>query len=297
MGVNKNCVSIIQLYKFIIIAYFITRLYFFLSTMGFITKFFGWLAALSKFAVYASSIIFGISGVILMTFSLYSFFNDKYILVFEILNFIPLSVFIYIFFPIGLILFIFGIWGCSAVLRESKFSLNVFFIINFGIFGTVLAGVVMTQIGFIPELKEVTEDYLNMNVSLNYDDNYGWKMDGYQEDGECCGLGSGETCFNWDYGVPDSCLCKAETENSTTNQTNCIILTDSCYNETTSSLNVPFSVYSTSCTNSLNDDLSQFITLFEVISKLVAIVCFVTVLFLIFVIFCGNCGRNKVTSR
>ena len=254
--------------------------------MGFLSKFFGWLSDLSKFAVYTSSIVFGISGVCLMTASLYMFFNDSYILVFELINFIPLSVFIYIFFPLGLVLFVFGIWGCSALLRNSKFSLNVFFIINFGIFGTVLAGVVMTQIDFIPDLKDITEDYLNQNVSLDYDENYAWKMDDYQIDENCCGLGAEDSCFNWEYGVPNSCLCNDENHE---NLVKCIDLDISCYNGTT-----PFKVYSQSCTEGLNQTLAEFINLFEVLSKSIAIVCFVTVLFLTFVICCGNCGKRKM---
>ena len=217
-----------------------------------------------------------------MATSLYMFFNESYILVFELINFIPLSVFIYIFFPIGLILFVFGIWGCSALLKNSSFSLNIFFILNFAVFGTVLAAVVMTEIGFIPELKTVTESYLDSNVTLDYDANYAWQMDDYQKDVECCGLGGNETCFNWEFGVPDSCFCDNELNNGTA----CVILADTCYNGTT-----PFQVFSGSCTDELNNTLGEFITLFEVLTKSIAAVCFLTVLFSSCVICCGNCNK------
>ena len=245
--------------------------------MGFIAKFLDWFSNISKFSVYLSSIVFAVSGITLMATSLIMFFNDRYILVFDLLNFIPLSVFIYIFFPLGLILFIFGVWGCSALIRSNKFSLNVFFILNFGVFGTVLAGVVMTQIEFIPELKDVTTDYLN-NVTLNYNERYNIKMDDYQIQEECCGLANKETCFNWENGVPTSCLCQSE---------DCVLLDDSCFNQTD-----PFQVYKDSCTRGFDDTLNQFVTAFETISKLIAIVCFVTVVFLSFVICCGNCNKK-----
>lgn len=135
-----------------------------------------------------------------------SFIQDKYTLV-------PAAIII----GVSVVMFIFGLVGCCATLRESKVGLSFFFLIIMGIFAAEVAALVFS---FIYQGKINTDLERSMNdVFMKYDEQGAdTKAVNYlQTQLECCGVlnytsWSNTTWFrNNNNTVPVSC-CKNSTQ-------------------------------------------------------------------------------------
>ncbi|XP_020773001.1 tetraspanin 36 [Boleophthalmus pectinirostris] len=134
-----------------------------------------------------------------------SFINDRYTL-------IPAVIII----GISIVMFIFGILGCCATVRESKFGLSCFFLIIMVIFAAEVAALVCAFIfrGMIN--KDLDRSMSSVFAKYNGEDADSKAVDYLQSQLQCCGVKNytswtNTTWFSKNNTVPLSC-CK---QNST----------------------------------------------------------------------------------
>ncbi|XP_041855257.1 tetraspanin 36 [Melanotaenia boesemani] len=174
--------------------------------------------ATSKIILLFLSLIFWAAGAALAYVGAYmiqsygtfeSFIQDKHTL-------IPAAIII----GISVVMFIFGLVGCCATLRESKFGLSFFFLIIMVIFAAEVAALVFT---FIYQGKINTSLNRSMNdVFSKYDgqDAETTAVDLLQTRLQCCGISNYTSWTNTTWfrthnnTVPPSC-CKNETSQCT----------------------------------------------------------------------------------
>ena len=286
---------------------------------------------LAKFVIYLANFLYLVIGLSIISFSLYFYIDTNSRrannFVFDLLyysfadNYINLSVFIWLFLPLGLLLFFYGIFSCSSVYRNKRVSLSVILALNFAITLGVIAYFILqygVQNVFTP-LSDVVKNFLTDFELDRFEmgDRLYNEFQTYQQENKCCGLGvddgdliepktsnipfnsiswasnnknkdnlsifQSDYCYNWISGVPIGCSCDNEVETE-------IILNDLCTNfpprcsyETNST--IPFNtVYKNSCTDSLYNDIDAylFIGLYAVIA--IGAVCSISTISLLFII-------------
>ncbi|XP_026198838.1 tetraspanin 36 [Anabas testudineus] len=109
----------------------------------------------------------------------------------------------------SVVMFLFGLLGCCATIRESKFGLSIFFLIIFLIFAAEVAALVLSflyQNKINPELEKL----LNATFS-KYDGNDKEIVDNLQSELKCCGVFNYTSWLNTNWSashpnsVPKSC--------------------------------------------------------------------------------------------
>ena len=269
----------------------------------------------SKLILYITNGAYLLIGLLLVGSSLYFYFQDGKIFIFDLVYYsftnndnthfaIKISVFIWLFLPLGLISFLFGIFGCSQVYRRKLCGESVFFVINAVIFVCLLAAFICIVNGVLtnPFDKEFYDTYVN-EISLNQDDmgdNLFNQFEEFQMENSCCGLGNLETCYNWETGIPASCYC-VNSMDTNLDSSECLPFPNTC-NHTSNDVNAMSinshlikiikqsgidDIYSNSCNDTIQEQIGEIMGVLLWILIGVCGICGVSALFLIFVMAYG----------
>lgn len=231
-------------------------------------------------------------GLTILSGSIYFYLNEKSIFIFDLFyysfsnNFIQLSVFIWLFLPLGILLFLFGIFGCSIIYRKSTCGKVIFGILNFILFGGVLTILLLLRINYFDNtLDNSILNYLNEieldETSLGED--LFESLETYQTENACCGVNSVDFCYNWITGIPESCSCVVAdaTENT------CSDFPKDICNYSNSTARPYDTIWPDSCSQYLLDDLEDYLIVVNIVCYCILGVASFSVLFLLI----SCCGK------